>query len=134
VPASAQLLVERFYLEVWNHCDERLAREILHPALEFRGSLGTTLQGVEGFIGYLRAVHRTLGDYRCQIEDLIANETRAAARMRFGGLHREPLLGYPATHKPVSWPAGAFFSTDGDRITRIWVIADLDALTRQLAA
>jgi hypothetical protein len=42
-------LVERFYGEVWNRGDETVAREILQPALQFRGSLGVERQGLTNF-------------------------------------------------------------------------------------
>jgi hypothetical protein len=33
-------MIERFYAEVWNCSDERVAHEFLHPEFAFRGSLG----------------------------------------------------------------------------------------------
>ncbi len=108
-------LVERFYSEVWNHADEKVAREILDPALSFRGSLGPSRRGVDGFIEYMRSIHSALGDYRCIIEDFIATEQRAAARMRFTGVHRGAFVGVPATGRPITWVGSAFFTMASDR-------------------
>lgn len=127
-------LVERFYHEVWNRADEATAHAILHPAFTFRASLGPVRTGPGGFIGYLRAIHAALGDYTCTIEDLIEQDRRAAARMRFAGLHRGELFGVPATGRSVAWAGAAFFETDGRRIIDLWVLGDVDALKRQLGA
>ena len=81
-------LVERFYDEMWNNADEAVAREILADDFRFRGSLGAERIGQDGFIDYMRSVHKALGGYVCIIEDLIVSDDRAAARMLFKGRHQ----------------------------------------------
>ena len=131
---SPKTLVERFYYEVWDHADEALAREILHPAFKFRASLGPERVGPEGFIGYLRSIHAALGDYTSLIDDLVVSEHRAAARMTFKGLHRGPFFGVAPTGREVRWAGGAFFTTDGTQIVELWVLGDIDAVKKQLEA
>ena len=87
-------LVRRFYDEVWNRQDEAAAREILLADFRFRGSLGPELRGVDDFIDYLRAIHRAHGS--CIVDDLVATTDRAAARMRFRGIHRARFFGVAA--------------------------------------
>jgi len=130
---SPRVLVERFYHVVWNRADDAAARDLLDPAFRFRGSLGPEKIGADGFIDYMRSVHAALANYECVIEDLIEGSDRAAARMRFRGTHRGPLLGFPPTGREVSWAGAAFFTTASDRITALWVLGDLDALKAQLA-
>jgi len=125
-------LVQRFYQEVWNEADETVAREILHADLRFRASLGPVRTGPEGFIDYMRSIHAALADYQCVIDDLIETDNRAAARMRFRGTHRGPFFGMPATGNDIQWTGAAFFTTDGGRITEIWVLGDVDAVKQQL--
>jgi len=125
-------LVERFYSEIWNRGDEAAAREILHPAFRFRGSLGTEAADVEGFLAYVRSVRSALADYACTIEDLIEGENRVAARMRFAGTHRGMLFGVDGTGRQVAWAGAAFFTIADGRIAELWVLGDLDALKRQL--
>ena len=64
--------------------------------------------------------------------DLIATDDRAAARMRFTGTHRGPLLGIPATGRTFTYTGAAFFTSASGLITDIWVIGDVDALRQQL--
>ena len=94
---GARELVEAFYLEVWNQADEDLARRLLAEDFRFRGSLGAERVGPEGFIAYMRDVHRALGHYRCIIDDLLVEGDCAAARMRFTGRHRDYFQGVAAT-------------------------------------
>ncbi|HEY7764382.1 MAG TPA: ester cyclase [Aestuariivirgaceae bacterium] len=125
-------LVERFYADIWNRADETAARAILAPDLEFRGSIGDALRGLDGFLAYVRKIHGAFADYRCRIDDIIAAEKRVAARMTFAGIHRAPLFGEAPTLKPVSWPGAAFFTIEGSRIARVWVLGDTESLKRQL--
>ena len=129
---TSTALVERFYDVVWNKADERVAREILDPNFIFRASLGPELRGPDGFIAYLRAVHAALEDFTCTIEDLIATEDRAAAKMRFTGTHRAKFFGIAATGRAIGWSGAAFFTVRGGHITELWVLGDVEAVMRQL--
>jgi steroid delta-isomerase-like uncharacterized protein len=132
VVVTAKALVERFYDVVWNKADERAAREILDPNFIFHASLGPELRGPDGFIAYLRSVHGALENFTCTIEDLIANEDRAAAKMRFTGTHRAKFFGIEATGRHIEWSGAAFFTARGGRISELWVLGDVEAVMRQL--
>jgi steroid delta-isomerase-like uncharacterized protein len=130
----SKTLVERFYSEVWNRANETIARKILDPDFSFRGSLGPERHGHEEFLQYLRSIHAALADYRCIIDELITAGSRAAARMTFTGTHRDVFFGVPATGRVISWVGAAFFTIAHNRVTRLWVIGDVDAVKRQLGA
>lgn len=132
--ADPETLVRRFYAEVWGRADEAVARDILHPELAFRGSLGPERRGVEGFIDYMRSVHAALGEYRCIVEELVAAETSAAAHMTFTGIHRGDFFGMPATGRRITWAGAAFFTVVDGRIATLWVLGDVDGLKAQLGA
>ena len=132
--ADPKTQVQRFYNEIWNRADEAVAREILSEDFRFRGSLGPERRGQDGFIAYMRSVHEALGDYVCTIDDLIATNGRAAARMTFRGTHRAPFLGVPATGRTIEWAGAAFFRMEAGRIAELWVLGDVDAVKRQLGA
>jgi predicted ester cyclase len=132
VDHESRRLVERFYNDMWNHADEDVARTILSPDLEFRGSIGELRRGTEGFIGYMRKIHAAFADYRCRIDDLIATGDRAAAQMMFTGIHRGSLSGEAPTGKAIGWAGAAFFTMGDRRITRIWVLGDTESLKRAL--
>jgi len=132
VAVTAAPLVERFYDVVWNKADERAAREILDRNFIFRASLGPELRGPDGFIAYLRSVHAALEGFTCTIQDLIATQDRAAAKMRFTGIHRATFFGIEATGRPIKWSGAAFFTVARGQITELWVLGDVEAVMRQL--
>jgi predicted ester cyclase len=134
VKTLPRILVERFYFEVWNGADERVAHEILRRDFRFRASLGPERHGPDGFIDYMRSIHTALGIYTCVIDDLITTEKRAAARTTFRGVHRGRFFEVEATGREVRWAGGAFFTTDDMQISELWVLGDVDSLKQQLNA
>jgi steroid delta-isomerase-like uncharacterized protein len=131
LPAPIEL-VERFYNVVWNKADEGEARRILDADFRFRASLGPELRGPGGFIAYLRSVHVALEDFVCSIDDVIATDDRAAARMSFHGKHRAKFFGVAPTGREIRWTGAAFFTMSGGKITELWVLGDVDTVKRQV--
>jgi predicted ester cyclase len=141
-PVDAIDQVRRFYDELWNGPDLSLVGALLHPDVTFRGSLGDTLVGHQAFAGYVRSVTDALGDYRCEIVDLVASPDigadtgdgrKVAARMLFSGTHRGVFLGVPPTGARVSWAGAAFFTFSGPVVRDLWVLGDLASLRSQLS-
>ena len=132
--SGSRTLVERFYADIWNRQDFAAAEEILASDFRFRGSLGTETVGIPAFLDYVKSVHAALADYRCAIEELVIDDSVAAARMAFTGVHRGPLFDVPASGKSVSWAGAAFFKIARARIVSLWVLGDIDGLKRQLGA
>jgi predicted ester cyclase len=126
--------VRRFYDEIWNRQRLDLVPSVLHSDVTFRGSLGPTRTGHQGFIDYVVEVHDALADYRCTIDDLVEAGEQVAVRATFSGRHRGVLLGHAPTMRTVSWAGAAFFRFDGDLARDIWVLGDVDGLRAQLAA
>jgi steroid delta-isomerase-like uncharacterized protein len=129
---TPEVLVGRFYAEIWNRLDLDVVPAVLAPAVTFRGSLGAVRTGHAEFIAYLREVTDALADYRCDTETLVVQGNQAAARMVFTGVHRAPFQGFPPTGRRVSWAGAAFFTCAEGLITDIWVLGDLQGLHAQL--
>jgi predicted ester cyclase len=124
--------VRRFYDEIWNRIDLTVIPDVLAPDVTIRGSLRAEMRGHEEFADYVRAVTGSLGDYRCDIEDLLAEGNQVVARMMFTGVHRAPLLGVPATRRRVTWAGAAFFTFERLLVRDLWVLGDLHSLSEQL--
>jgi steroid delta-isomerase-like uncharacterized protein len=124
--------VRRFYDELWNGPDLSLIPQILAPGITFRGSLGQVRTGHAEFADYVREVTRALADYRCDIENLVAEGDQTVARMTFSGVHEAPLLGVPATGQRVTWAGAAFFTFADGLVDDLWVLGDLHNLQQQL--
>jgi predicted ester cyclase len=125
-------VVESFYADIWNRHDKSKIPTLLCADFVFRGSLGQARTGHNGFASYVDSVHAALADYRCDILDLVIEEPKAFARMRFSGIHRGELFGFQPTGKPVEWAGAALFTFSGDRVADLWVLGDVHGLLQLL--
>jgi predicted ester cyclase len=129
---DSRVLVEAFYRDLWNRHDPRRVPELLSDDFAFRGSLGQERRGHAEFIDYVDFVHAALGDYRCDILDLVSEGDRAFARMRFSGIHRGEFFGHAPTGRRVEWMGAALFTFAGGKIAALWVLGDVHGLLQQL--
>lgn len=126
-------LVLRFYDTLWNEWDDLAVDDTLALQVTFRGSLGQQTVGRDGWRSYRDQVRRGAPDFHNEVLELITDNHRAAARLKYTGTHLGPLLDIPATGRTFTYTGAAFFTTVDDYITDIWVIGDLDELRRQLS-
>jgi steroid delta-isomerase-like uncharacterized protein len=127
-------LARCFYAEIWNRGNKAKIPELLHESFTFRGSLGQTKRGRDGFAAYVEFVRDALSEYRCEIQEMVCEGSKVFAKVLFSGVHHKEFLGYPATFKRVEWIGAALFKVDGDKFSELWVLGDLDALREQLSA
>jgi steroid delta-isomerase-like uncharacterized protein len=133
VEANARI-IERYYYELWNSWNFALADELLAPAIEFRGSLGVEVRGIEAFQGYMRLVQNAFPDFSNTMEDLVSQRNKIVARLTYRGTHRGELFGIPATGKRIAYSGSAFFHIARGKIMQGWVLGDTAGLIRQLDA
>ena len=131
---AARELVQLFYEKFWNEVDLGIADEILHPDVTFRGSVGLGATGRREVCDYVLMVTTALSGYRCDVESLIADGERVAAKVRFSGNHTGEFLGYAPTGRRVEWVGAAFFSVERDKLRDVWVLGDLESLRAQLGS
>ena len=127
-------LVERFYEIIWNRHDKGAISDILHESFKFRGSLGQYKEGHSGFSEYLDMVHAGLGNYRCEILEMVAEPSKVFAKMQFSGIHKNKFMGFNASNRNVTWEGAALFHFRDKKISELWVLGDLKALESQLSA
>lgn len=124
--------VRKFYDVIWNQHDKQAIPEVLADKFVFRGSLGLEKTGHEGFSEYLDLINKALGNYTCQIIEIVCDTQRVFARMKFSGIHRSEFMGYTATGKHLAWEGAALFHFSEGLITNLWVLGDLKTLENQL--
>ena len=125
-------LVETFYNVMWNTWSEETARAILTADIDFRGSIGLHVTGHDGFLGYMQTIRDAFPDFHNHIEEIIAVNDRAVARLTYSGTHQGELLGRAPTGLRIEYAGVAMFTVRGDRITKVWVLGDLWGLMQQL--
>jgi steroid delta-isomerase-like uncharacterized protein len=107
---------------------------LIAEEIVFRGSLGARVQGREGFKRYMQAVRQAFPDFHNQVEELIAEGDRVAARLTYTGTHQGELLGIGATGRQVCYAGVALFRVADERIVEGWVLGDLHGLLQQLGS
>ncbi|MDH4353425.1 MAG: ester cyclase [Actinomycetota bacterium] len=131
---GAHDLVSRFYADMWNPFDVSVLDDLVTDDVRFRGSLGDDLVGREALAGYVRGIQAAFPDFHNEVVELLADQDRAAARLRYTGTHRGEVLGVHGTGRRVSYDGAAFFTFEGDRVSAVWVLGDRWALRQQLTS
>jgi steroid delta-isomerase-like uncharacterized protein len=127
-------LVETFFNVMWNSFDDETMRTILDPQIDFRGSIGVHVIGHDAFAGYMQTIRTAFPDFHNAIEDSIATEDRAVARLTYTGTHAGPLFDHPATGRKIEYAGVAMFTMADGRITKVWVLGDRLALMEQISS
>jgi steroid delta-isomerase-like uncharacterized protein len=125
-------LVRRYYDQMWNRWDFALAQEFIAADICFRGSLGTSVRGRQGFIQYMRSVRSAFPDFHNDVEELIAEGDSVVARLTYTGTHQGELFGIAPTGRLITYAGVAFFRVAENRIAEGWVLGDVHGLLRQL--
>lgn len=134
--ASKQQLIDRYFYEGWNKCDESVMNEILAEKFVFRGALSRKRRNRVDFIEYMCKVHTALGHNILEAEDCLISGNKAVARVKASGIHKSSFFGVEATGHEVVYQVAIFFTfnDEGTRIKEIWMIGDIDSLKNQLGA
>ena len=132
VVATISELVRSFYDDLWNRWDDVAVDVVLSPGFAFRGSLGTTTVGRDGWRSYRDTIRAGSSDFHNEVVTLVCEGDTAAARLLYSGTHTGPLLGLPATGRGFDYAGAAFFTVADGRLASAWVLGDLAALRRQL--
>ena len=125
-------VVRVFFKEMWDKADKSLIPTIFHRDFTFRGSLGPVLRGYDQFAGYFDMVTGALGQYTSDILDMVEEDNKVFAKLRYHGYHRGELLGHPPTGRHVWWYGTPFFTFDGSKVRDLWVLGDVHGLIERL--
>lgn len=130
--AANKRLIQRYYAELWNAKKIALAEKLLDPNLNFRGSLGNTVTGIEGFKTYMQIVHQAFPDFHNHVEELIAEGDTVVARLTYGGTNKGELFGRAGTGRPVTYAGIGIFHIKNGKICSAYIIGDRTGLQQQL--
>jgi steroid delta-isomerase-like uncharacterized protein len=99
-----ELLVRRFFDEVWNRKDEAAIDEMLSKDSVCYGlpDPDAVARGPEAYKGLFRMLCTAFPDLQITLEDVISAGDRVAARWRPTATHLGDNLGFPATGKEVT--------------------------------
>ena len=117
-------VIHRYYDELWNAWDLDCAQSVISQDIEFRGSLGINVRGIEAFKGYMSNVRSAFPDFHNEVEDLLAEGDTVVARLTYRGTHRGEMFGIPPTGKVVEYTGTAIFYILDGLIHDGWVMGD----------
>jgi steroid delta-isomerase-like uncharacterized protein len=127
-------LVSRYYNELWNHWQLELIPELLAEDFRFRGSIGVTARGRNGFADYVGTIRNAFPDFHNHVESMLAEDNRVVARLQYTGTHRGKIFGVAPTGKQISYEGVAFFTIGAHQLRSARVLGARYELMRQLGA
>jgi predicted ester cyclase len=127
-------VIRRYYEELWNGWRLDLAEEMIATDIRFRGSLGVSVEGREGFKHYVARVRGAFPDFHNTIEELIADEDRVAVHLTYRATHTGALFRLRPTGRRVTYTGVAIFHLKSGLITQGLVLGDTWGLLEQLGA
>lgn len=130
---SQKETVRKFYDAIWNKADKTVIPDLLTDDFLFKGSLGLMQRGHAGFANFMDQIRAAIGEYRCEIIEMVAEEDKVFARILYSGIHRGDLFGYAATHGRIKWDGVAIFHFREGKIAELWVLWDVNDVMKQLA-
>ena len=129
---SNKRLIEKYYNELWNPWNFELADQILARDVTFHGSVGVSVQGLEGFRQYMRLIQAAFPDFHNSIDELIAQDDRVAGRLTYHGTHQGTIFGVAPTGTRIAYSGLALFRIVNGRIVDGFVLGDVIGLLSQL--
>lgn len=123
-------LAERYrgYIACLNHQDWDSLGRFVGDEVRYNGEM----IGLSGYRRMLEGDFDAIPDLRFNIELLISEPPRVAARLHFNCHPKGVLFGLPVHGKRVSFAENVFYAFDEDRICEVWSVIDKAAIQAQL--
>ena len=125
-------LIEEYYEVLWNEQKLDQTHTFLHPTINFRGSLGMRVEGINAFCDYAKMLFGAFSNLYHVIEDVIVDGDKVAVRLVYTGTHTGKLFGFEPTGNRIRYSGASFFKIEDDKIVDAWVLGDLNVLYGQL--
>jgi predicted ester cyclase len=88
--------------------------------------------GIEGLKTFRRAVMKAIPDQISEIQDIIGEGDKIAARIWLAGTHRGDFMGIAATGKPVGAYVFEIARVENGKVAERWALLDRASLLQQL--
>lgn len=125
-------LVRRAHEAVWNQGDLSAIDAIWAADFLGHAPAGPDWRGRQALREHVRAHRSTFPDWREEVQEVIAEGDRVAARWTSTGTDRGGFRGNPPTGRSVRIREQGFYRIADGRIVEQWVLADVLSLQRQL--
>jgi predicted ester cyclase len=134
--SSPELTVRQFMEVVRSGRDPDAASRYFAPVVQAHQVTSegetTVARTPAEYAGHVRSFKEAFGDYRFDIEELIAQGDRVYVRWRQQGSHRGSIGGELPTEAPLTEIGSAVYRVAGGRIVEYWIQLDRKGLEVQL--
>lgn len=121
---TTKAVVQRLYDEVLTEGRLDVADELVAPDFVSHDGPATHVTGPESLKLTGRTLWAAFSDLRFDVEDLVAEGDRVAARWTMRGTHSGQFMGLPPTDQAISQQAIVIFRLEGDRLAELWAKLD----------
>lgn len=128
-------VVMRRFVEFINSGSEKLAEELISPDAVFHvpGS-PEPMRGPAGYLAVIGMMRSGFPDIQWTLEEMIAEDDKAAARFTMRGTHQGSFFGVPPTGKTIAVQAMNFYRLSGGQFIEERGQPDLLGLLQQIGA
>jgi steroid delta-isomerase-like uncharacterized protein len=133
--AENKALMTSWFEEVWNKgradaIEEKLSADaVIHGLVDAQGKPVNGLQAFRDFHAQFRGAFPDIG---VNVEDMVAEGDRVAARCTVHGNHFGDHLGFAATNAPVEFTGVAIIRVKDGKIAEAWNNFDFMKMNQQL--
>ena len=121
-------VVLRFIDDVLNRHHGVHAAAYFTKDMQWHGGTVGTVSGGANVAGLLTTVVTSIPDLHASVQDIFGQRNEVVVRLIVTGTQQGPLLGIPATGKPVRWDAVDVYRFDGHKISQEWAAEDFTAV------
>lgn len=130
---SNKELVKLYYDELWNKQKKEYIDILFDDNITFRGSLGITATGKKEFEAYMDMILTAIPNLFHSIITMVCEDDNIAIKALYNGRHTGKLFEYEATNNKIVYNGASFFKFRDGKIVDVWVLSDLNSLTKQLS-
>lgn len=130
---SGTELVYRLYDAITAQRDDELKALLTEDFHTHNGRLNDGAVGPAAVLGTVSALREGLDDLRFDVDEVVEQGDRVAARWTMHGTHTRDLFGKPATGKQITQRGTVFYRVADDRLAELWPLVDVFGLFQQIS-
>lgn len=134
--ASPLDVVRDFVTRVRSGVDPQAAHRLMAPTVRAHQVASSSPRVLErtpaNYVEHVAEFKRDFGDYKFEIEELMASEDKVYVRWRQTGTHLAPIMGFEATRKELVFVGSAVYRVHHGCICEYWIQQEWLGLLKQL--
>ncbi len=129
-------LIRRWFEEVWNKRRASAIDEMYADGLAYglHDDPKVALKGAADFKTFYETFCKAFGEIHVDVEDVIAEGDKIAARCHVTGVHTGDELGVPASHAAIDFTGLVFARIKDGKFVEVWNNFDFLSMNRQIGA